>query len=807
MELDKLKELILSRLFFILGALLILIGVGYTLAEKLKDNPIILSIIIFFLGLPFIALPYKYKSKLSNFFFIGFQVIGLSILYLDTILSAVVFNIIPLTYSLIIVFLISLLGIALSIINKSNELMILSTIGVYSSVIFPDIPLNQYLNKFLIFTTSINLLITISSLLIKKVEVRYINLSFFILAVIVFFFLKGIQFNQEYIPKLAVFFTINFILFYINSIIGIIKESKMEDIIYFILVNVVYYLVIVSLIKLYDFTYNPSLANISKNMISFFFSFIFTIFISLNYWFFSKGEKTNIIWAYYNMLILFIGLTLGTLLSYSYWLISWLIVSVVSIYIYTLNKNPEYKDLYVSSYIFFLILFILYYIVSFSDQERIIFIISTFLLNILVIYMNLKLPSQERIVNLANLKYLLTFIIGLLILIISGFYSYSINTNEEDIVNTIRIINILLTIIVIFSILLKSSDNLTKTLILLASPFICGVIFIIFFLIWDPLSNILIFSILLLTTLVILIGTDNILKFYNQLMQETSLNNIKIFNLLNLANKINLMFISIILLIELLKIEYIDNLNRFYLILAVYSIISIALIVLYMLSKEKDMLIYFKYSLIIYYILIFIFLIHLFYPLLVFEHYHRSFISFSSPILNLRAASYILLIFNSILIYYLVNRYKMEEDLTPTEIIIKDNTSKNTILSIFILLLILVIQEIFDLTYRLNIKESLITITVLIISSIYGTALGMLYKKDNNLVYLRDASFLILGIIILLLVRAYLRGIENFTILLIITGIYLVLFSPILSPKNITSTEDNLKNIQQETPENENTTP
>jgi len=131
MELDKLKELILSRLFFILGALLILIGVGYTLAEKLKDNPIILSIIIFLLSLPFIALPYKYKSKLSNFFFIGFQVIGLSILYLDTILSAVVFNIIPLTYSLIIIFLISLLGIALSIINKSNELMILSTIGVY----------------------------------------------------------------------------------------------------------------------------------------------------------------------------------------------------------------------------------------------------------------------------------------------------------------------------------------------------------------------------------------------------------------------------------------------------------------------------------------------------------------------------------------------------------------------------------------------------------------------------------------------------------------------------------------------------
>jgi hypothetical protein len=805
MELDKLKELILSRLFFILGALLILIGVGYTLAEKLKDNPIILSIIIFLLGLPFIALPYKYKSKLSNFFFIGFQVIGLSILYLDTILSAVVFNIIPLTYSLIIVFLISLLGIALSIINKSNELMILSTIGVYSSVIFPDIPLNQYLNKFLIFTTSINLLITISSLLIKKVEVRYINLSFFILAVIVFFFLKGIQFNQEYIPKLAIFFTINFILFYINSIIGIIKESKMEDIIYFILVNVVYYLVIVSLIKLYDFTYNPSLANISKNMISFFFSFIFTIFISLNYWFFSKGEKTNIIWAYYNMLILFIGLTLGTLLSYSYWLISWLIVSVVSIYIHTLNKNPEYKDLYVSSYIFFLILFILYYIVSFSDQERIIFIISTFLLNILVIYMNLKLPSQERIVSLANLKYLLTFIIGLLILIISGFYSYSINTNEEDIVNTIRIINILLTIIIIFSILLKSSDNLIKTLILLASPFICGVIFIIFFLIWDPIANILIFSILFLTALVILIGTDNILKFYNQLMQETSLNNIKIFNLLNLANKINLMFISIILLIELLKMEYIDNLNRFYLILAVYSIISTALIVLYMLSKEKDMLIYFKYSLSIYYILIFIFLIHLLYPLLVFEDYHKSFISFSSPILNLRTASYILLIFNSILIYYLVNRYKMEEDLTPTELIIKDNSSKNTILSICILLLILVIQEIFDLTYRLNIKESLITITVLIISSIYGTALGMLYKKDNNLVYLRDASFLILGIIILLLVRAYLRGVENFTILLIISGIYLVLFSPILSPKNIPSTEDNLKNIQQETLENENT--
>jgi hypothetical protein len=805
MELDKLKELILSRLFFILGALLILIGVGYTLAEKLKDNPIILSIIIFLLSLPFIALPYKYKSKLSNFFFIGFQVIGLSILYLDTILSAVVFNIIPLTYSLIIVFLISLLGIALSIINKSNELMILSTIGVYSSVIFPDIPLNQYLNKFLIFTTSINLLITISSLLIKKVEVRYINLSFFILAVIVFFFLKGIQFNQEYIPKLAVFFTINFILFYINSIIGIIKESKMEDIIYFILVNVVYYLVIVSLIKLYDFTYNPSLANISKNMISFFFSFIFTIFISLNYWFFSKGEKTNIIWAYYNMLILFIGLTLGTLLSYSYWLISWLIVSIVSIYIYTLNKNPEYKDLSASSYIFFLILFILYYIVSFSDQERIIFIISTFLLNILVVYMNLKLPPQERIVSLSNLKYLLTFIIGLLILIISGFYSYSINTNEEGIVNTIRIINILLTIIIIFSILLKSSDNLIKTLILLASPFLCGFIFIIFLLIWDPLSNMLIFLILLLTALFILIGTDNILKFHNQLMQETNLNNIKIFNLLNLANKINLMFISIILLIELLKMEYIDNLNKFYLILAVYSIISIALIVLYMLSKEKDMLIYFKYSLSMYYILIFIFLIHLLYPLLVFEDYHRSFISFSSPILNLRTASYILLIFNSILIYYLVNRYKMEEDLTPIELIIKDNTSKNTILSIFILLLILVIQEIFDLTYRLNIKESLTTITVLIISSIYGTALGMLYKKDNNLVYLRDASFLILGIIILLLVRAYLRGIENFTILLIISGIYLVLFSPILSPKNITSTEDNLKDMQQETPENENT--
>jgi hypothetical protein len=83
----------------------------------------------------------------------------------------------------------------------------------------------------------------------------------------------------------------------------------------------------------------------------------------------------------------------------------------------------------------------------------------------------------------------------------------------------------------------------------------------------------------------------------------------------------------------------------------------------------------------------------------------------------------------------------------------------------------------------------------------------MLYKKDNNLVYLRDASFLILGIIILLLVRAYLRGIENFTILLIITGIYLVLFSPVLSPKNITSTKDNLKNIQQENPEDENTNP
>jgi hypothetical protein len=96
--------------------------------------------------------------------------------------------------------------------------------------------------------------------------------------------------------------------------------------------------------------------------------------------------------------------------------------------------------------------------------------------------------------------------------------------------------------------------------------------------------------------------------------------------------------------LNLLKMEYIDNLNKFYLILAVYSIISIALIVLYMLSREKDMLIYFKYSLSIYYILIFfIFLIHLLYPLLVFEDYRRSFISFSSPILNLRTASYILL--------------------------------------------------------------------------------------------------------------------------------------------------------------------
>ena len=803
MDLDKLKELILSRLFFILGALLILIGVGYTLAEKLKDNPIILSIIIFLLGIPFIALPYKYKSKLSYFFFIGFQVIGLSILYLDTILSAVVFNIIPLTYSLIIVFLISLLGITLSIINKSNELMILSTIGVYSSVIFPDIPLNQYLNKFLIFTTSINLLITISSLLIKKVEVRYINLSFFILSIIVFFFLKGIQFNQEYIPKLAIFFTINFILFYINSIIGIIKGSKMEDIIYFILVNVIYYLVILSLIKMYDFTYNPSLTNISKNIISFFFSFIFTIFISLNYWFFSKGEKTNIIWAYYNMLILFIGLSLGTLLSYSYWLISWLIVSVVSMYIYILNKNPEYKNLYASSYIFFLILFILYYIASFLDQERTIFIISTFLLNMLIIYMNLKLPPQERIISLDNLRYLVSFIIGLIVLIISGFYSYS-PTNLE-LVSLIKNFNIIFIIIVFLYILLKSPELSTKIIIfLLGIPFLCMLILIIKYLL-GLTTNIIIFLLFLLTIFLMIIGQSNILNFYNQLTQEKDLNNIKIFNLLNLSNKINLMFIFIVFLIELIKISYIDNLNKFYFILAVYSIISILLVSLYMLSKQKDIVIYFKYGLNIYYILIFIFLIHLLYPLLLFEDYHRNFISFSNTILNLRTLSYILLIFNSILIYYFVNKYKMEEELTPIELIITNNASKNTILSICVLLLILVIQEIFDLTYRLNIKESITTLTALIISTIYGTTLGLLYKKDNNLVYLRDASFLILGIIMLLLVRAYLRGIENFTILLIITGIYLVLFSPILSPKNITFPQDNIKNIQQENLENENT--
>lgn len=777
---QKIIDFILEKIFFIIGAFLLLIGIGYSIIEFIKDIKILL-LLVFILGLIFIILPYRYKEKLSNFFFIGLQAIGITILYTNTIVSSLLFNIFPLIYSLIIVFGISLLSLILSLKNKSSVLMVLSSAGAYLSIVFPDIPLNLYINKYLLFITLINAFMSVSFNIFKWLEMRIINLLFFILSVIIFFSLKGL--STEYTLSLIIFLSINYFLFYFNFIILSPKLSIIDSI-YFIILNLIYWTTSVFLIKSYEFSIY--FQGINSNVISFIYSLLFTIFLAANYYIYNqKKENENIFWVFYSMIILFLSLTIQTLLNNIYWFTIWLTLSTVYLYIYSLNKNEEYKSLAISAYIMFFINFILFLIYYWSlDYTRIFYLIITFILMTILTFILSKLDQEENIAKLKNIKYFPIFLISLILPFLFMYkFSIKINYDIHLIIPLLSVFNILIFTFLISYYFYILSNSLIFSIVLGiigGLPLACTLFWFLFYLLGG--NNIALIIITTLNTILLILIVFNV-KINNLLTSlfnnEKDAIDSKIFNMFS-TNINTLILISLILPpIEIIKSQII-LIDKFYLMITVYGILSIVSLFFYI-NKPNLLKSFSYYSIIIFYILIVVFLLHLLYPLFNFYSYHSIYSDNNFPFFNLRTISYITLIICAIIFYYIYkNNYSLLKDNSYF-----NNIDRNSILITTFIFIILVIQEIYDISFRINLNEFLPNLIVLIIISIYGTLLLFLANKEEKFKYLKDAALISFSLAIIITSRSYFRHIDYFQVLLVIMGIYFILFAILYNPKKI----------------------
>ncbi len=758
-------DFILEKIFFITGAFLLLIGLGYSIVEFIKDIKIIL-LLVFILGLIFIILPYKYKEKLNNFFLIGLQAIGITILYTDTIVSSLLFNVFPLIYSLIIIFGISLLSLILSLINRSNVLMVLSSAGAYLSIVFPDIPLSSYLNKYLIFITLINTFMSLSFYIFKWLEIRLINLIFFIISITIFFGLKGLE--SQFFPLIILFLLINYILFYLNFVI-LIPKLKLTDLIYFIFLNLIYWITNTFLIKTFDFSIY--LKNIPSNIISFSFSFIFTLFLAFNYQLLNKKkENINILWIFYSMIILFSILTIQTLLNNIYWFIIWLTLSTVYMYIFYLTKNEEYKSISISSYSMFLINILIFYISYWSlDYSRILYLTIVFILNTLMILIMVKSKEINYFAYLNNFKYFPIFFISFIPYLIEPNSLINILNNEQ----LLSVFNLILFLFFVIYLIYKLTNNLLASLligIIAGLPISCIIFFIIYG-IWGNLYQLYIINLFF----IILLIAINFTKL-NEYIENKYIKNEPIFNFLSAT--INTFIIASIIFppIEIIN-SSILGINKFYLFILIYSILSILSLILY--NSRPNLLNNFSYySITIFYSLLILFLLHLIYPLLYFEDYHYIYSQNNYTLFNIRSLSYFSLALNSIIIYYI---YSTNENLKNNNFF--KMIDKNSILTLSFTLLILIIQEIYDVFFKIKGSEFISNLVVLIIISIYGVILLFLSNKDEKLQYLKDASIISLGLSIIIASRSYFRNVEYFQILLVIMGIYFILFAILFNPR------------------------
>jgi hypothetical protein len=767
----KIREFLLEKLFFIIGAFLLIIGLGYSIIEFIKDIKVILFL-VFTLGLSFIVLPYKYKEKLNNFFFIGLQVIGIIILYTDAIVSSLIFNIFPLIYSLIIVFGISLLSLILSLKNRSQLLMVLSSAGAYLSILFPDIPLNFYINKYLLFITLINLFMSLSFYIFKWMEMRIINFLFFIISVIGFFGTKGL--DPQFIPLIIIFLTINYILFYFNFNI-LLNKLNISDLIYFIILNLIYWSINIFFINSKEFNSYLNLANIPPNIISFIFSFIFSLFLALNYYIYrKKKENENVLYIFYSMVMLFSVLTIQTLFNNIYWFIIWLTISLVYTYIYSLNKNQEYKSFAISSYLMFiinLIPFLLYY--TLLDLTRIISLITVFILNILIILIMSKIDNNEHNVYLHNLKHFPIFLISFILpLIIFNYFNYlNIDINIDPLL--LSLLNFITIFIITNFYIYKFTNSIFDSFLitLLAGiPLICYLLYTFYIIMGE--NYIYITTIFIIILILPILNEFKLFNYKNYISKENS----PIFNFLSL-NLFSLMLVSIIFPTLEIIISKTIFINKIYLFILIYSIFSIISLIIYL--KNPSLFKYLSnYSISIFYFLLLLFLIHLLYPLFDFENYHYTYSNNNILFLNLRTLSYIILAFSSMLFYYL---YTQNESLKNNKLF--NMINRNSILTTLFVFLILIIQEIYDISFKLKTSEFISNLIVLIIITIYGLILLYLSNKNEKLTYLKDSSLITLSLAIIITTRSYIRNVEYLQILLVIMGINFILFAILFNPQ------------------------
>jgi len=85
----------------------------------------------------------------------------------------------------------------------------------------------------------------------------------------------------------------------------------------------------------------------------------------------------------------------------------------------------------------------------------------------------------------------------------------------------------------------------------------------------------------------------------------------------------------------------------------------------------------------------------------------------------------------------------------------------------------------------MNLNEFLPNLIVLIIISIYGTLLLFLANKEEKFKYLKDAALISFSLAIIITSRSYFRHIDYFQVLLVIMGIYFILFAILYNPKKI----------------------
>ncbi len=311
-------------------------------------------------------------------------------------------------------------------------------------------------------------------------------------------------------------------------------------------------------------------------------------------------------------------------------------------------------------------------------------------------------------------------------------------------------------------------------------PIACTLFWFLFYLLGGNNIALIIITILNTILLILIVFNIKINNLFTSLFNnEKNAIDSKIFNMFS-TNINTLILISLILPpIEIIKSQ-IMLIDKFYLMITVYGILSIVSLLFYI-NKPNLLKSFSYYSIIIFYILIFVFLLHLLYPLFSFYSYHSIYSDNNFPFFNLRTISYITLIICAIIFYYIYkNNYSLLKDNSYF-----NNIDRNSILITTFIFIILVIQEIYDISFRINLNEFLPNLIVLIIISIYGTLLLFLANKEEKFKYLKDAALISFSLAIIITSRSYFRNIDYFQVLLVIMGIYFILFAILYNPKKI----------------------